>query len=156
VLLVAEGDDAHAGGLREAAEIGDRDAGHAVDVGDAVELQRVDDEVEAVGLLALVGLAVATRKGLDGGVRLFGDSGAIHGDFLRLGRFLFVRAPFLKRVSGGDLLGRTDGPAVFVRLILACALAGEARGRGARGPGPGRDRSVSKVPPPKNPRRSCA
>ena len=37
------------GGLRQAAEVGDRNAGHAVDRVDAVELQRVDDEMEAVG-----------------------------------------------------------------------------------------------------------
>jgi hypothetical protein len=45
---VAEGDDADAFGLRHAAEIGDRDAGHAVDRVDAVELQRVNDEVKTI------------------------------------------------------------------------------------------------------------
>ena len=53
VLLVAERDDADAGGLRHAAEVRDRNAGHAVDRGEAVELERIDDEVEAIGLLAL-------------------------------------------------------------------------------------------------------
>src|SRR6185312_12323798 len=64
-LLVTEGKHADARGLRHAAEIGDRDARHAVDRGEAVELQRVDDEVEAVGqLLALIrrlGLLLACR-----------------------------------------------------------------------------------------------
>ena len=49
VLLVAERDHAHAVGLRQAAQVGDRDAGHVVDRLDAVQLQRVDDQVEPVG-----------------------------------------------------------------------------------------------------------
>ena len=53
VLLVPEGEHADALGLRHAAEIGDRNARHAVDRLDAVELERVDDEVKAVGQLAL-------------------------------------------------------------------------------------------------------
>ncbi len=53
VLFVAERDDADAFGLRHAAEVGDRDARHAVDRLDAVELERIDDEMKAVGLLAL-------------------------------------------------------------------------------------------------------
>jgi hypothetical protein len=48
VLLVPEGDDPQSGSLGVTAEIGDRDAGHAVDRGDVVELERVDDEMEAV------------------------------------------------------------------------------------------------------------
>ena len=56
VLLVAERDHAHAFGLRHAAEVGDRDAGQAEDRVDAVELERVDDEVEAVRQLLLCGL----------------------------------------------------------------------------------------------------
>ena len=48
VLLVAERDHAHALGLRHAREVGDRNAGQAEDRVDAVQLQRVDDEVEAV------------------------------------------------------------------------------------------------------------
>ena len=52
VLLVAERDDANAGGLRHAAEIRDRDAGHAIDRVDAVELERIDDEMKAVRQLA--------------------------------------------------------------------------------------------------------
>ena len=51
ILLVPEGDDAHARGLRHAAEIGDRDARHAVDRVDAVQLEGIDDEVKAVGRL---------------------------------------------------------------------------------------------------------
>jgi hypothetical protein len=46
---VAEGDDLHALALRLAQEVGDRDAGQGEDRVDVVELQRVDDEVEAVG-----------------------------------------------------------------------------------------------------------
>ena len=48
VLLVTERDDADARGLRHAAEVGDRNARHAVDGVDAVELQRVDHEMKAV------------------------------------------------------------------------------------------------------------
>jgi hypothetical protein len=36
-------------GLRHAAEVGDRNAGHAEDRVDVVELERIDDEMEAVG-----------------------------------------------------------------------------------------------------------
>ena len=53
VLLVAEREDADARGLRHAAEIRDRDAGHAVDRVEAVELERIDDEVKAVRQLPL-------------------------------------------------------------------------------------------------------
>ena len=51
VLLVAERDHAHALGLRHAREVGDRDAGQAEDRVDAVQLQRLDDQVEAVDRL---------------------------------------------------------------------------------------------------------
>ena len=53
VLLVTEREHADARGLRHAAEIRDRNAGHAVDRGEAVELQRIDDEMKAVGQLLL-------------------------------------------------------------------------------------------------------
>ena len=53
ILLVTERDDADARGLRHAAEIRNRDPGHAVDRGEPVELQRIDHEVKAVGELAL-------------------------------------------------------------------------------------------------------
>ena len=53
VLLVAERDDADARGLRHAAEVRDRDAGHAVDRVEAVELERIDDEVKAIRQLLL-------------------------------------------------------------------------------------------------------
>jgi len=53
VLFVTKRNHTDAGGLRHAAEIRDRDAGHAVDRGEAVELQGIDHEVEAVGQLAL-------------------------------------------------------------------------------------------------------
>ena len=55
VLLVAEREHADARGLRHAAEIRDRNARHAVDRVQAVELERIDDEIEAVGLFAFVG-----------------------------------------------------------------------------------------------------
>ena len=53
VLFVPERDDANARGLGHAAKVGDRNAWHAVDRGEAVELERVDDEVEAIRLLTL-------------------------------------------------------------------------------------------------------
>ena len=49
VLLVPERDHPHPLGLRQTAQIGDRDAGDVVDRLDAVQLQRVDDQVEPVG-----------------------------------------------------------------------------------------------------------
>ena len=61
VLLMPERDHAHARGLRHAAQIGDRDAGHAVDRLDAVQLQRVDDQVEAVRQGVGFGLADRLR-----------------------------------------------------------------------------------------------
>jgi hypothetical protein len=54
VLLVAEGDDLHALGLRHAQEVRDRDAGQGEDRVDVVQLQRIDDEVEAVGRFAIL------------------------------------------------------------------------------------------------------
>ena len=53
VLFVTERDHPNAGRLRHAAEVGDRDAGHAIDCREAVELQRIDDEVKAIGELLL-------------------------------------------------------------------------------------------------------
>ena len=53
ILLVPERDDAHACGLRHAAEVRDRNAGHAVDRIEAVKLERVDDEVKAIRQLPL-------------------------------------------------------------------------------------------------------
>ena len=53
VLLMPERDDAYAGGLRQAAEVRDGDARHPVDGLDAIEHQRFDDEVKAVGQLPL-------------------------------------------------------------------------------------------------------
>ena len=58
VLLVPERDDAHAFGLRHTAQIRDRDARHTVDRVDAVELERVDDEVKAIRQLLLCVLCV--------------------------------------------------------------------------------------------------
>ena len=62
VLLVAERDHAHALGLRHAREVGDRDAGQAEDRVDAVQLQRVDDEVEAVDRLFGLRAGFAARR----------------------------------------------------------------------------------------------
>ena len=53
VLFVPERDDADARGLRHTAEVRDRDAGHTVDRIETVELERIDDEMKAVGQLAL-------------------------------------------------------------------------------------------------------
>ncbi len=47
-------------GLHHAAEIGDRNPGHAVDRLEAVQLERLDDEVKAVGQL-LLGLGFGCR-----------------------------------------------------------------------------------------------
>ena len=48
ILFMPEREDADALGLRHAAEIRDRNAGYAVDRVDAVELERLDDEVKAI------------------------------------------------------------------------------------------------------------
>ena len=48
VLLVPERDHPHPLGLRQTAQIGDRDARDVIDRLDAVQLQRVDDQVEPV------------------------------------------------------------------------------------------------------------
>src|SRR3546814_4166914 len=57
-LLVPEREDPQALALHETAKVGDRNAGHAIDRVDAVELQGVDDEVKAVGQrLRCAGLA---------------------------------------------------------------------------------------------------
>ena len=53
VLLVPEREDAHARRLRHAAQVRDRDAGHTVDRVDAVELERIDDEMKAIRQLLL-------------------------------------------------------------------------------------------------------
>ena len=53
VLFVTERDDADARGLCHAAEVGDRNAGHAIDRIETVELERIDHEIEAVGQLLL-------------------------------------------------------------------------------------------------------
>ena len=77
VLLVTERDDADALGLRHAAEIGDRNARHAVDGVDAVELQRVDDEMKAVCQFLLVSRCLSLGRGVQNGPvlpdRLFED-----------------------------------------------------------------------------------
>jgi hypothetical protein len=48
VLFMAERQDANACGLRHTAEVRNWDAGHTVDRVQAIELERVDDEVKAV------------------------------------------------------------------------------------------------------------
>jgi len=91
MLLVAEGDHPHPLGLGHAAEIGDRDARDAVDRLDAVELERVDDEVEAVGQL---------RLGVDFGVGVddLGECG--HHDVSR--RIGVDRGGSRRRLAGGS------------------------------------------------------
>src|SRR5262245_4636319 len=53
VLLMAKRNDAYAGSLRHAAEVGHRNAWHAVNRIQAVELESIDDEVKAVGEILL-------------------------------------------------------------------------------------------------------
>ncbi len=53
ILLVPERQHANAGSLRHAAQIGDRNSRHAIDRVEAVELERVDDEVKTVRQLLL-------------------------------------------------------------------------------------------------------
>jgi len=48
-LLVAKAEVANAFGLRQAQEIGDRDAGHAIDRVDPIQLQSLHHQVKAVG-----------------------------------------------------------------------------------------------------------
>ena len=70
VLLVAERNDTNPRRLRHPAKIGDRDAGHIVNGVDAVELERLDDEMKAVRQFALC----------RGGFRLGFNSGLCHGE----------------------------------------------------------------------------
>jgi hypothetical protein len=49
VLLVAEGQHAQARRLRAAGQVGDRDAGQAIDRVEPVQLQGIDDQLKAVG-----------------------------------------------------------------------------------------------------------
>ena len=79
ILFVTEGDHAHALRLQLAREVGDRDAGQAEDRIDAVELERIDDELKAVGFLRMaIGLAVAAglQRGVGGRRRLPGFGGS--------------------------------------------------------------------------------
>jgi hypothetical protein len=48
ILFVPEQDDANAFGLCHTAEVNDRDARHTVDRLDAVELERIDDEMKTI------------------------------------------------------------------------------------------------------------
>ena len=63
VLLVAEGDDAHAGGLRHARQVGDRDTRQAEDGVDAVELECVNHQMEAVSLRGLRRHCICLTRG---------------------------------------------------------------------------------------------
>ena len=51
---MTKGKNTDARGLRHATEIRDRNAGHAVDRGEAVELERVDDEMKTIRELAFL------------------------------------------------------------------------------------------------------
>src|SRR5262249_4009267 len=105
VLLVAERQHADAGGLRHAAEIGDRDAGHAVDRGEAVELEGVDDEMKPIGQLFL-------RLGL-------GDGGGVHaGGFLGLTAVRACRAQWYSR---RDSVGLSGGVSMKSPNFWTCA-----------------------------------
>ncbi|MNK97059.1 hypothetical protein D3C87_1173740 [compost metagenome] len=50
ILLMTKADNAHAVGLRQTGQIRDRNTGQAVDVLDAVQLQRFDDQMKTIGL----------------------------------------------------------------------------------------------------------
>ena len=63
MLFMPEGNDAHARGLSKSAEIGYRNAGNRIDVADAIELERIDDKMEAVRELRL-GFGVFGAGGL--------------------------------------------------------------------------------------------
>src|SRR4030095_10047305 len=54
-LLMAEREHAHPGGLRPAREVGDRNAGQAVDRVEAVQLEGIDDQLKAIGRLLRIG-----------------------------------------------------------------------------------------------------
>src|SRR5262249_11321002 len=55
ILFVSEGEHANAGGLRHATKVRNRNARYAVNRLNAVELQRIDDEMKAIGQLLLRG-----------------------------------------------------------------------------------------------------
>jgi hypothetical protein len=96
VLLVAKREDADARGLRHAAEVRDRDSGHAIDRVESIELERIDNEVKAVGQLAL---CVGCRFG--GGLCLHCCVG--HGN-PPCGRFLVQIVGIARHV-----VGKTEG-----------------------------------------------
>src|SRR5690606_28470441 len=58
VLLMPEGNHAHARRLRHASQVGDWNAGDTIDGIDAVQLQRSDHEMKAIRELLLLGLDV--------------------------------------------------------------------------------------------------
>jgi hypothetical protein len=100
VLLVPERDDADAFSLCHAAEVRDRDAGHAVNRIDAVELERIDDEVKAIRLLPL-------RFGCIGGVALLFHCCVSHGRPPLRSSFAF--SPGSPRISRRGRPGRARG-----------------------------------------------
>ncbi|MGY4297090.1 hypothetical protein ACVWXN_005185 [Bradyrhizobium sp. i1.4.4] len=67
VLLVAEGDHANTFGLRHAAQIRDRDARHIIDGVDAVQLERVDDEMKAIRQFLLGARCFGLGRGIQHG-----------------------------------------------------------------------------------------
>ncbi|SPC14616.1 hypothetical protein CT19431_MP100198 [Cupriavidus taiwanensis] len=113
ILLVAEADDTHAVGLRQTGQIGDRNAGQAVDVFDAVQLQRVDDQMKPIGL-CLMGFR---------GVTLQLVSDFCHGCFLLckltgVGIFLTQAAAgvlWARFATTSDMLGLLVGLVYVVR-----------------------------------------
>ena len=70
VLLVAEREHANALGLHHAAEVRDRDARHTIDGVDAVELERVDDEMKAIRQLLLGARCFGLGRGIQHGLHL--------------------------------------------------------------------------------------
>ncbi len=63
VLLMPEGNHAHARRLRHASQVGDWNAGDTVDGIDAVQLQRIDHEMKTIRELLLLGLDVLRSYG---------------------------------------------------------------------------------------------
>ncbi len=96
VLLVAERQHAKAIGLRAAREVGDRNARQAVDRVDVVELERFDDELEAVdrchgGFRAAGRRRGGTGFGADGHLDV---SGLFYSTPIEWGKIIIVSAPW--------------------------------------------------------------
>ncbi len=95
ILLVAEREHANTLGLHHAAEVRDRDARHTIDGVDAVELERIDDEMKAIcqflRQLLLGARCFGLGRGIQHGLHLpdrFGsdDFSSSSGAKLRLGK----------------------------------------------------------------------